>query len=251
MNMSIRPTTDSAANLDLQAIAPTSEARPVERLHTLNSIAAECEASKRSAQNWLKKAVEKYGELGELREGARYFSDAEREQVLEFASGRKKAAPVPATPATAASTVTSPAIAPDVLPPASIDIYQGNHQNTLAAPDLSGSRDLGQLRSPRSQVNSYADPLALAQMVVNQNAQIVGAMSADLEQRQQQLDATNQALSLVEQSNQNLIAQAQSYQIEAAVQGAMLNQQTQALQQKVQQQQSLGKPPTGSQQPQS
>ena len=146
----------------------------------------------------------------------------------------------PATP-----TEAPPTIAPDVLPPASIDIYQGNHQNTLAAPDLSGSRDLGQLRSPRQAVNSYADPLALAQMVVSQNAQIVGAMSADLEQRQQQLDRTNEALSLVEQSNQNLITQAQSYQIEAAVQGAMLNQQTQALQQKVQQQQSLGKPAAG------
>ena len=145
----------------------------------------------------------------------------------------------------------APAIAPEVLPPAPIDIYQGNHQNTLAAPDLSGSRDLGQLRSPRQTVNSYADPLALAQMVVSQNAQIVGAMSADLEQRQQQLDRTNEALSLVEQSNQNLITQAQSYQIEAAVQGAMLNQQTQALQRKVQQQQALGKPADGSQPPQS
>ena len=101
MNMSICPATDSAANRDLQAIALANEAQPVERPHTLNSIAAECEASKRSTQNWLKKAVDKYGELGELREGARYFSDAEREQVLEFASSRKAQASQQSAPVSA------------------------------------------------------------------------------------------------------------------------------------------------------
>lgn len=137
------------------------------------------------------------------------------------------------------------------IDPGSIEILQGNHQSTLAVPDLNGARDLGTLSSPYMQVESYADPLALANQLINQNAQIVGAMSADLQQRQVQLDRTNQALNLVEQSNQNLIAQAQQYQIESRVQAAILNQQTQALQQKVQQQQALGKPATGAPQPQS
>ena len=143
----------------------------------------------------------------------------------------------------------APAIAPEVLAAGPLQIHQGNHQHTLAVPELGGSRDLGQLRSPHQTVSSYADPLALAQQLITQNAQFVGAMSADLQQRQAQLDATNEALAAVENSNQNLMAQAQRYQIEAAVQGAMLNQQTQALQRKVQQQQALGKPAASSSSP--
>lgn len=132
---------------------------------------------------------------------------------------------------------------------AQIEIYEGNHQTTLANIDLGQQFDLGQLRSPLVEVQSYQDPLAMAQQLINQNSQIVGAMSADLQQRQAKIDQANQALALVDQSNQNLMLQAQQYQIESRVQAAMLNQTTTQLQQKIAIQQNLGKPVGSSSEP--
>ena len=278
MNTPIRPVADSAANHDLQAIASADEAHQVDRPHTLNSIAVECEVSKRSVQNWLRKAVDKYGVLGELREGARHFSNAEREQILEFASSRKaqqpKAAPTPSMQERSRNSVPSAERtgAPDFLTLPQIEagealsvfadyseediatgellddskmtLYRGNHRSQMEAPKLGGPRDLGQIRVPIAN-QSYARPMDLARAVIRQNNQLIEGMSADLHQRQQLLDETNEALDVIEQSSDNLDIQVQQYQIQSAVQDALLGQQSQVLKRKVGQQQRLGKPAPG------
>ena len=204
-------------------------ANDIKRPHTLASISSDADVTKRTVQRWLTKA----GDIGALEGDTRYFSDAERDTLLSYQSKRQAADTVVDEP------VTSPTTS------AEIEIYEGNHQRTLAPIDMSGARDLGQLRSPLMTIESYQDPLAMAQQLISQNQQIVGAMSADLQQRQEQLNRTNEALAMVEQSNQNLLHQAQQYQIESRVQAAMLNQSTVQLQQKINQQQGLGKPVSG------
>lgn len=124
-------------------------------------------------------------------------------------------------------------------------VYDGNHQETLANIELDNSFTLGELRSPLTTVQSYADPLAMAQQVVAQNQQMIAAMSNASQQRQQQLDQANQALATVEASNYQLLQQVQQYQIDSTVQGALLNQATVQLQQKIAIQQQLGKSPAG------
>ena len=59
------------------------------RKHTISSIAEAQGYKKRAAQGWLAKAREKYGELGEIVDGTRFYSDDERAKILEFASERK------------------------------------------------------------------------------------------------------------------------------------------------------------------
>ena len=196
-----------------------------ERSHTLASIAQEASTTKRTVQRWLSK----HGtELGEMKGDTRYFSDAERDTLLSYQSKRPAKTQQP-TPV-------------ETVAPTTIEIVQGNHQQTLAPIDLSGPRDLGLLRSPYTEIQSFEDPLAMAQELLNQNSAIIGAMSADLQQRQEQINRTTQALELVEQSNHNLRQQTLAYQIESRVQAATLNQATTQLQQKVAIQQQLGKP---------
>lgn len=202
-------------------------ATEIQRPHTLTSIAADAKTTKRTVQRWLSKHE---GELGVLDGDTRYFSDAERDMLLSYQSKRQTTDNISDEPVTLPTT------------PTEIQIHQGNHQQTLASMDLSGSRDLGLLRSPYMEVVSFDDPLSLAQQVIQQNNQLVGAMSTDLQQRQAQINQANQALSLVEQSNHNLMLQTQQYQIESRVQAAVLNQTTTQLQQKIAIQQSLGKP---------
>jgi hypothetical protein len=52
------------------------------RQHTLASIAADADTTKRTVQRWLTKS----GDIGELVEDTRYFSDAERDQLLSHQS---------------------------------------------------------------------------------------------------------------------------------------------------------------------
>lgn len=206
-----------------------------QRQHTLTSIAKEAETTKRTVQRWLSKHET---ELGEMQGDTRYFSDAERDILLSYQSKR---------PAKTESMEQAPSELP--VTPTSIEISQGNHQKVLAPIDLSGSRDLGLLRSPYTEVVSFEDPLAMAQEVLSQNNAIIGAMSADLQERQAQINRTSQALELVEQSNQNLRDQTLAYQIESRVQAATLNQATTQLQQKITIQQQLGKGPRADAQP--
>ena len=54
------------------------------RQHTLSDIAAAAGVKKRAVQGWLAKAKEQHGEIGQITDGARHFSDAEKEQLLAY-----------------------------------------------------------------------------------------------------------------------------------------------------------------------
>ena len=124
----------------------------------------------------------------------------------------------------------------------SITVIEGNHRETLANIDLNNNFDLGTLRSPLQTAQSYQDPLAMAQQLIAQNQERVAAMNADLQRQQAQVDASTQAIAMVEQSNFQLMQQTLNYQMESRIQALALNQNTTQLQQKIAVQQSLGKP---------
>lgn len=53
--------------------------------HTLRTIADEMARDKRTTQLWYQRAKNEHGELGELVDGTRYFSDSEREILISYA----------------------------------------------------------------------------------------------------------------------------------------------------------------------
>lgn len=72
------------------------------RNHTLSSIAEGMGREKRTAQAWYTRAKSEHGELGEIIEGTRYFSDDEREILISYAGADRpqstKKEPAPAVP---------------------------------------------------------------------------------------------------------------------------------------------------------
>ncbi|MEM9164256.1 MAG: hypothetical protein AAGC54_14450, partial [Cyanobacteria bacterium P01_F01_bin.4] len=198
-------------------------------------VAALASTTKRTAQRWLEKATTEHGELGELVEGTRLFSNEEKDILLSYQSKRPP------------NTVVADELEQTQPVAAELQIYEGNHQVTLPTPDLNGNRTLSALRSDVDVV-AYDDPLAMAQAIIQQNNQLIGAMDQHRQQKQQQLAAANQALQAIQGSNQQLKDAAIEYKIDSRIQGAQLNQATQQLGAEIAEQQRLGKPvaPTGS-----
>lgn len=58
------------------------------RENTFTSVAKQQKTSKRTVQEWFAKAKKEYGEFGEIKDGARFFSDAEVEILVRYASKR-------------------------------------------------------------------------------------------------------------------------------------------------------------------
>ncbi|NEP16876.1 MAG: hypothetical protein F6J97_08210 [Leptolyngbya sp. SIO4C1] len=199
------------------------------RTLTLLDVATLAGSTKRTAQRWLEKATAEHGELGELIEGTRLFSEAEKDTLLSYQSKRPQ------------NTVTADEPEQPAPVAAELQIYEGNHQVTLPTPQLSSGFALDTLRAD-ADVLSYDDPLTLAQSVLAQNQQIIGAMDVHRQQQVQKLAATSQALQAIQLSNQQLRDAAVEYKIDSRVQGAQLNQATQQLGMAVAEQQRLGKP---------
>lgn len=132
-----------------------------------------------------------------------------------------------------------------------IEIYDSQAIQSLPQPEFSSSIDLGGFSSNTFEAQSYSDPMAVVDRVRRGHDQIIAAMRQNVADGQQILNATTHAVLEMDEESRRIADAAEQYRIEKAVQSALVNQQQQALQQKVQQQQSLGKPATGSQQPQS
>ncbi|MEL6776511.1 MAG: hypothetical protein AAFO06_04580 [Cyanobacteria bacterium J06597_16] len=205
------------------------------RTLTLLDVAALANTTKRTAQRWLEKATTAHGEIGELVEGTRLFSNEEKDILLSYQSKRPQNTVVADEP-----EQTQPVAA-------EIQVYEGNHQVTLPTPNFGGDRTLSALRSD-ADVLAYEDPLAMAQAIVHQNNQLIGAMDQHRQAQGQRLAATTQALQAIQGSNQQLKDAAIEYKIDSRIQGAQLNQATQQLGAEIADQQRLGKPaaPTGS-----
>lgn len=152
-------------------------AADIKRPHTLASIAADADVTKRTVQRWLTKA----GDIGALEGDTRYFSDAERDTLLSYQSKRQAADTVVDEPATLPTT------------PTEIQVFTGNHRNTLAAPQFPTEFNLGSMRSELATVDAHEDPLALAEQFINGADSLMNAMAEDEKAMAQKIAQTRQA----------------------------------------------------------
>lgn len=80
--------------------------------HTLRTIADEMGREKRTVQLWYQRAKNEHGELGELMDGTRYFSDSERDVLIGFAGEKTPQKQVVQAEILPEGFVTSSALAP-------------------------------------------------------------------------------------------------------------------------------------------
>jgi len=127
-----------------------------------------------------------------------------------------------------------------VATPVQTTVETGNHYMVLSPPQLPQTYSLGGLRI--SEAVGFEDPLALAAKFLQDAGMVQVAMQQDIIQRQQRLAATQQA-------KQQIAAQAQTLQLEAAIykmqsQGldTELTNETNLLTEQLRQLNSMGKP---------
>lgn len=192
-----------------------------DRLHTLRSISADCQVSYRAVQGWYAKACESSGlpELGELKDGARHFTDEEKNLIASFGSDRARK-PQPQTP--------------------QITIESGSSQLTLATPELPESYSLETLR--QSQPVLFDDPLAVAEQFLEIASQIQQAMDADIETREVKLNQTRRAKQTIAEKASELKLEQRLYRERTRQIDSSQTEETQALSSALQLLQTLGKP---------
>jgi len=200
---------------------------PTTRPHTLKSIAYEANREKRTVQRWYEKACAAHDteELGEVIDGTRYFSDAERQMLLTYLGER-----------TAETTESQP-----VTP--TITVETGNHQMVLATPQLPTAFSLESLRS--TEVVAIADPLAVAAEFLQLADQLTDAMQADIQARQHRVQQAKAAKDVIAQKTQALQLEARLYQLQTAHLDTALNQETEEFTAKLSTLQAMGKPADG------
>lgn len=201
--------------------------RNVLRPHTLASIAEAHGVNKRAAQNWLRQAKEaEGGDVGELIGKTRYFSDEERDILLQYA-GESRAKTAQA----------------EILE--SLPIETGNHCSTLAKPDLGNMEfSLERFRSEDVEALVFEDPSFVADQFIAVADRLVDAMDADIYQREQRLKATRSAQGKVAAKAQDLKLEQRLYRDRARDIDTAQTTETQTLQGAVKALQDLGKSPT-------
>ncbi len=196
--------------------------------HTLASIASDAKVTKRTAQRWLSKC----GDIGTLDDatGARYFTDAERDQLLNHRAPTKQAQQTKLTADTSADT------APTV--PTQIEVCSGNHRSLLNAPELPQSVSLAKFRT---QDSSAIDLSTVTQAIQGVRA-IRQGLSADLEQQWAQLEATQQAAELVEAELNQLERDADKYAVTSDILARLQTQSAKGVQRSLGKLSALGSP---------
>ena len=202
-------------------------ATEIQRLHTLTSIAAEAKTTKRTVQRWLVKA----GEIGELQGDTRMFSDAERDVLLSYQSKRQATDKTPGEPATQAVT------------PVAITVVEGNHRNTLEAPQFPTEFNLGSLRSELAAVDAHDDPLALAEQFIDGADSLMDAMAEDEKAMAQKIAQTRQARQAVGRKVDQLKRRNDIYALRTELLADRQNVETAALNDDFEVLQSMGKQP--------
>lgn len=195
------------------------------RPHTLASIAEAHGVNKRAAQNWLRQAKAANGrEVGGLIGKTRYFSDEERDFLLQYA-GEPRAK-------TAKTEVLEP-----------LTVETGNHCNTLVSPELGEmSFSLERFRASDVEALMFENPSSVADQFAMVADRLVDAMDADIQQREQSLKATKDAQSKVAAKAQDLKLEQRLYRDRARDIDKAQTSETQALQDAVRALQNLGKP---------
>lgn len=191
--------------------------------HTLATIAADWGCNKRAVQAWQAKAKDSHGELGQIVQGTRRFTDSEREILLSFAGPKRSPEPTP---------IPTPE-------PAEITVIEGNHRHTLEAPMVPASVDLGQFRGG-SEIAAYENPLQAIQGALALTRATRQAMGSDLANRLHLYKQTEVAAAQLEAEVEALKAEQIRYQVESDLLGILQSQQTATLQKHLGKVQALG-----------
>ena len=127
------------------------------RQHTIASITLESGSSKRTVQRW----VSKCGDVGVLRDNTRYFSNAEKAQILGHQSKPKEIETVEA----------------ELVEPGAIELHTS--AGTAAAPLMRFDLEAIELSLPTSDITALQANTAQLEQVVNQGAHAIAhALSA-------------------------------------------------------------------------
>jgi hypothetical protein len=178
--------------------------------HTVSTIAADLNVSTRAVKNWLAAAkAGEYGEIGQLVNGKRVFTDSERDILLSYASDRVKAAPTGQTTPTAAA----------------LTVVTGNHRQTIDAPNFGGSISLANLRGT-AEIAAYADPVAAANAAAALMAAAAEAMDLDAAARLEVLQQTQAAAAALERQAADLQTRQIEYRVKSDLIGLIQNQET-------------------------
>lgn len=119
----------------------------------------------------------------------------------------------------------------------------GNHFMVLSTPQLPQTYSLEGLR--QGDAMGFEDPLALAAKFLQDADMVQIAMQQDIQQRQQRLQATQQAKDVIAAKTQQLQLEARLYSMQAGNLDTALTSETQALTDSMQQLSRMGKPTDG------
>jgi hypothetical protein len=167
--------------------------------HTLASIAATAEVEKRTVQNWLKKASSAHGELGQVSNGARVFSDDDRNILLSYKSVKRKPEPV-----------------------TQVQVFEGNHHVVQADPIMPVSYDLANFRS-ETEIVTIADPLAIAHQYCGMGDQLIAGMLTSSNGRRDTLHQTIEATRMIANKAAEVDRACTKYEILSEVRGDAQN----------------------------
>jgi hypothetical protein len=125
------------------------------RHNTITSITLEQGTTKRTVQRWIAKC----GEIGELRENTRYFSDEEKAQIVSHKSDRKPA--------------DEPVIEAELIEPGAIQLHRT--ESHTAAPLMAFNLEPIQIDLPSLDVAALAAQTAQFEQAAEQGANAIAA----------------------------------------------------------------------------
>ncbi|MEM1240367.1 MAG: hypothetical protein AAGI45_11050 [Cyanobacteria bacterium P01_H01_bin.26] len=126
--------------------------------------------------------------------------------------------------------------------PTEIQVFTGNHRNTLASPQFPTEFNLGSLRSELATVSAHDDPLALAEQFINGADSLMDAMSQDEKAMAQKIAQTRQARQAVGRKVDQLKRRNDIYALRTELLADRQNVETAALNDDFEVLQSMGKP---------
>jgi hypothetical protein len=189
--------------------------------HTIATIVQDSGATDRTVRTWLEKAVKaQSGEVGEIVNGTRVFSNEERDLLLSFAKPRTSTGkPEP-------------------------EILEGNHRAIIEAPIVPHKYDLTHLRDSAATVR-IDDPGSIATQALAMMDGLIGAMDADIVVQDQRIQETVSAREAIAEKTEELRDARLRYQIRSEIRTAQQNRETAGLQEQVGKLQKLAANPDG------
>jgi hypothetical protein len=193
---------------------------------TLTAIAAAAGVQKRAAQNWLSRAKVDHGELGEIIDNTRHFSEDERDILTSYAAPPRPAKIEAEPPRTRQIEAFPDFAAPPE--PRSVDIVAGNHRLTLDGPEMGGQISLARFRGD-IEVRRYQDPVSEAAGAMALFDALETAMDDDLDQSFEQLESTASTVQMLQAKAESMAAKQLEYQVTQKILARLQNQKTSEL----------------------